>query len=140
MVFRKAYDNTVKVGTIVNAFHASGIFPVNFAAIHSSKLNPSSVYSRIPPGCKGEKTELCSLSLQLLRAWWAVQHKGSSKNALRKAMIVKLMNFTLYGPSSNNSLAGDDKDREGRLTEVETDITADLNTPIYKACKASLPQ
>ena len=43
-IFREAYDNTVKVGTIVNAFRNAGIFPVNFAAIRSSKFTPSSVY------------------------------------------------------------------------------------------------
>ena len=50
-IFREAYDNTVKVGTIVNAFHNAGIFPVNFAAIRSSKFTPSSVY---------KSTKVCS--------------------------------------------------------------------------------
>ena len=44
-VFREAYDNTVKVGTIVNAFRNAGIFPVNFEAIRPSKFTPSSVYN-----------------------------------------------------------------------------------------------
>ena len=43
-VFREAFDQTVKVTTIVNLFRDSGIYPVNFSAIRASKL--SSVFSR----------------------------------------------------------------------------------------------
>ena len=44
-VFREAFDNSVKVVTIVNAFHNAGIFPVNFTAIRPSKFTPSSIYN-----------------------------------------------------------------------------------------------
>ena len=44
-VFHEAFDQTVKVTTIVNSFRDSGIYPVNFSAICSSKLSPSSVFS-----------------------------------------------------------------------------------------------
>ena len=46
-IFREAYmyDDTVKVGTIVNAFRNSGKFPVNYAALRWREFTPSFVYS-----------------------------------------------------------------------------------------------
>ena len=54
-VFRRAYDDTVKVGTIVNAFRNSGIFPVNFEATRSTKFTPFSIYSSGPVTTKTSK-------------------------------------------------------------------------------------
>ena len=46
-VFHEAFDQAVKVTTILNSFHDSGIYPVNFSAIHLSKMSPSSVIQRV---------------------------------------------------------------------------------------------
>ena len=63
-VFREAFDQTVKVTTIVNSFRDSGIYPVNFSAIRSSKLSPSSVYSESESKSneKSPSTEQCQAS------------------------------------------------------------------------------
>ena len=44
-VFRIAYHKAVKLGTIVHAFRASGIYPVDRNAIDSRKLGPSQIYT-----------------------------------------------------------------------------------------------
>ena len=63
-VFCEAFDQTVKVTTIVNSFRDSGIYPVNFSAIRSSKLSPSSVYSESESKSneKSSSTEQCQAS------------------------------------------------------------------------------
>ena len=47
-VFRSAYQKVVKLSSLVNAFKASGIYPVNRQAIDQKKLQPSQVYSSEP--------------------------------------------------------------------------------------------
>ena len=43
-VFRSAYNSTIKLSTIVNAFERSGLCPVNRNAITSKQLAPATVY------------------------------------------------------------------------------------------------
>ena len=59
-VFRDAFDQTVKVTTIVNSFRDSGIYPVNFGAIRSSKIMPSSVYSSDKPSAKPDTQDIAT--------------------------------------------------------------------------------
>ena len=47
-VFHAAYQKVVKLSTLVNAFRASGIYPVDRHAIDSKKLAPSNVYTSEP--------------------------------------------------------------------------------------------
>ena len=47
-VFHSAYKNVVRLSSIVNAYRATGIHPVNRHAINSKKLEPASVYSTEP--------------------------------------------------------------------------------------------
>ena len=62
-VFRKAWEASVNVSTIVNSFRSSGICPLNYDAIDSSKLGPSLPYS----ACKQvpESTALKSLEAEM---------------------------------------------------------------------------
>ena len=55
-IFKEAWENTVKVSTIVNSFRAAGIYPVDFTAIRREKVIPSTLYrveevasKQIPP-------------------------------------------------------------------------------------------
>ena len=50
-VFKEAWQNTVKVSTIENSFHNSGIYPVDFSALRGTKLVPSTIYrfEQVPP-------------------------------------------------------------------------------------------
>ena len=43
-IFKEAWENTVKVSTIVNLFLVAGIYPVDFTAIHREKVIPSTLY------------------------------------------------------------------------------------------------
>ena len=43
-VFRSAYENVVRLSTIVNAYTASGIYPVSRHAINPMKLEPAKAY------------------------------------------------------------------------------------------------
>lgn len=43
-IFNEAYQRTIKLATIVNAFKRSGIFPVDRHAISANKLAPSQLY------------------------------------------------------------------------------------------------
>ena len=47
-VFKVAWENTVKVSTIVNSFRCAGIFPVDFSVIRPEKLAPATVYTTVP--------------------------------------------------------------------------------------------
>lgn len=55
-VFRSAYTSVVKLSTIVNAFRASGLHPVNRKAISSAKLLPSELYKDATSGPVSSKT------------------------------------------------------------------------------------
>lgn len=47
-VFRKAWEATLKVSTLVNSFKASGLCPLNRAAIKDDLLAPAAVYRQVP--------------------------------------------------------------------------------------------
>ena len=47
-VFKVAWENTVKVSTIVSSFRSAGIFPVDFSAIRPEKLAPATIYTTVP--------------------------------------------------------------------------------------------
>ena len=62
-VFRKAWEASVNVSTIVNSFRSSGLCPLNYDAIDPSKLGPSLPYSaskQVP-----ESAALKSLEVQM---------------------------------------------------------------------------
>ena len=76
-VFRSAYLRVVKLSTIVNAFRACGIYPVNRNAIKPKKLQPSLVYQsseHVATTSSAENTQACigigasKLALQALEA------------------------------------------------------------------------
>ena len=55
-IFKEAWENTVKVSTIINSFRAAGIYPISFTAILREKVIPSTMYrveevasKQIPP-------------------------------------------------------------------------------------------
>ena len=51
-VFHSAYKNVVRLSTIVNAYRASGIYPVDRHAINPKKLEPARVFSSEPSSSK----------------------------------------------------------------------------------------
>ena len=71
-VFHFAYKNAVRLNTIVNAYKATGICPVNRHAINPKKLEPASVYLSQPSPSSNEAS---------LFSWKPGQ--GASKLALK---------------------------------------------------------
>lgn len=52
-VFKEAWNNTVKLATVINAFCNAGIWPVDPSAICLSKLTPSTVYATVYMSSEG---------------------------------------------------------------------------------------
>ena len=59
-VFRQAWDDCVKVPTIIHSFKHSGIYPVNYSAIRSSKVSPSIIYTPSPEPSLESPNASCS--------------------------------------------------------------------------------
>ena len=58
-VFYLANKNVVKLSTVVNAFRASGIYPVNQQAINPKKMGPSTAHSSEPASSSSDAS--CSI-------------------------------------------------------------------------------
>ena len=56
-VFRVAWENTVRVATLVNSFKAAGLCPLNRSAIKDDILAPATVYRNLETELNGEGQE-----------------------------------------------------------------------------------
>ena len=66
-VFKEAWTNSVKMKTIVNAFSACGLFPVDAHRVLGAKVLPSKVYVN-PPSTASDSSSGAHLALHALEA------------------------------------------------------------------------
>ena len=92
-IFRKAWDDCVKVPTIVHSFKHSGIYPVNYDAICSSKTSLSAIYttsSGSPSTTNPESTpDLSALVLATFESTMSVATKNRFEKGLEEGCDIE---------------------------------------------------